>query len=415
MGLSDWFTKKRGINFPNAKWLEVDDFGKFYHLFVNSMNRNSFCFDDFNPYFLAKTFSEIYNPIDLISDKVASVDYKVVDNNGVEIENLPDNLSKLLIKPNGFTSFRNFIYNVQFSELSTGSSYVYPVVSKTLKKDVENISNIFVIEPNLISMVLKNNIENPIYSKSFNEFIKYFQTNFLGLKQIPSDDIILNITTSFNNELGGIYTPLDACKRNIENLAVCYSARYNVFANNGSGGIISRKSAQDGDLQQFQEDGEMRQKILDEMNKRDGIVGNKNFIGISSIPIEFIKTLGTISELMPFEETQNDALAIAGVYSVSPYLLNSQANSTFSNVKSAELSLWQNKIISLSKSMAKKLDEYFFLKNTPYKFKADFSNVQILQETRGIEIDTDLKEVELYKELMDLGIKNDKIISKWIN
>ena len=58
--------------------------------------------------------------------------------------------------------------------------------------------------------------------------------------------------------------------------------------------------------------------------------------------MNFIKTLATISELQPFEETEADALVIAGNIGVDKDLLNTKDNSNYENKKNAEINFWQN-------------------------------------------------------------------------
>ena len=46
-------------------------------------------------------------------------------------------------------------------------------------------------------------------------------------------------------------------------------------------------------------DGSKRDEIINDINERNGLTGSRNIWGISGIPIEFVKTLATINELMP--------------------------------------------------------------------------------------------------------------------
>ena len=101
------------------------------------------------------------------------------------------------------------------------------------------------------------------------------------------------------------------------------------------------------------------------------------------------------------------------MYGVSPFLTPQSKNTTFTNQADAEKSLWQNHIIPRAKEMCNKLNDIFFLKD--YTFDVDFSGVQVLQISRSEEVETDLKEIELYKQLKELGIDNKEILSKWEN
>ena len=50
-----------------------------------------------------------------------------------------------------------------------------------------------------------------------------------------------------------------------------------------------------------------------------------------------------------------------------------------------------------------------------FSFGCNFSGIQILQKDRGSEVESDLKELELYSKLKELGIDNKEILNKWKN
>ena len=56
--------------------------------------------------------------------------------------------------------------------------------------------------------------------------------------------------------------------------------------------------------------------ISDELLEEYNIARLNNIKGISSVPLEFIKTLATISELEPFREVTADSIAIAAIFGV---------------------------------------------------------------------------------------------------
>ena len=413
MGFLDWFTKRGNRTTPQARWLEIDDFGRFYHLFVNGDNSN-FRFCNEQAYSIAKNLLEVYNPIDIIAERVSSAEFFIKNAKGerVDIESLPTNLSRLVNKPNPLQNLQALIYNIVFSELASGASYLYPVFA-TKAQSTELISSIYCIEPTNITANYKRRVDDSFLIKNLSELVDYWNVTHFNTKKIDADKIKVFVDNVFDFDKMEVQSPLIATGRNIDNLIAVYSARYNVYVKNGASGLLARKQAPDADMQQFYQDGEMRQKMINEMNNTDGIIGHKNFIAISSVPLEFIKTLGTIQELEPFAETEADALAILGVYGVSPFLTPQSKNTTFTNQADAEKALWQNHIIPRAKEMCNKLNEIYFLKD--YTFDVDFSAVQVLQTSRSEEVETDLKEIELYKQLKELGIDNKEILSKWEN
>ena len=379
------------------------------------MTNDEYRFNNSQAFIIAKTLVEVFTPIDVIADRVSGLDYYIVDKNGdrVDTAKLPKNLQRLLSKPNIFQSLQSLIYSIEFSELATGGSFIYPVFNKSVKtKNIDNLSQVYLIEPDKIQPVYKNLITAPFLAQNLNEFIEEFVVNHFGSRPINADDLIVNIDNQFNFQTLEIESPLLAVTRNIENLVVTYSARYNSYASNGAGGVISKKNTDPSGMEVF--DSDQRQKMIDEMRKTDGIVGHKNFIAISSIPIEFTRTLASIKDLMPFDETMKNALAVLGVYGVSPFLTPYAEQTTFTNLEQAEESLWQNQIIPRGNEMILKLNRAFHL-GDEYSFAFELSSTQILQKSRAREIESDLKEIELYEKLKEIGIEKTEILNKWID
>lgn len=414
MAWYDFLTGKTKVKeevFNNS--LEYFYYKEFLSELSKIMTKDEYRFKNSQAFIIAKTLVEVFTPIDVIADRVSGLDYYIIDKNGdrVEEDKLPKNLQRLLHKPNIFQSLPNLIYSIEFSELATGGSYIYPVFNKSVKtKNIDNLSQVYSIEPDKIQPIYKNQITAPFLAQNLNEFVEEFRVNHFGTRQIKADDLIVNIDNNFNFQTLEIESPLLAVTRNIENLVVTYSARYNSYASNGAGGVISKKNTDPSGMELF--DSDQRQKMIDEMRKTDGIVGHKNFIAVSSIPIEFTRTLASIKDLMPFDETMKNALSILGVYGVSPFLTPYAEQTTFTNLEQSEESLWQNQIIPRGREMILKLNKAFHL-GDEYSFDFDLSGTQILQKSRAREIDSDLKEIELYEKLKEIGIENTEILNKW--
>lgn len=413
-----WFRfgkKHNKTTTPIYPYAEMDNSGSFF-FFEKLLNGNINGYSGDNSYNIALSLAEVFNPIDIISDRVAGVRYFVSDLNGKEIENLPTNLKRLMEKPNPFQNLSELVYQAQFIQLSTGGSIMYPAIADSLQNKTEYIANIWNLDPNVTCVKIKKQLPINIflikdYSEIVNKYVvDYGQTPKL---EIPSDKAIYFVTNQYDWQNFAPVSPLASVERNINNLFAVYSARYNVYENNGSAGILSRKTAVDADLAQFE--GDTRQKMLDEMNRKDGLTGARNFIGISSYPLEFIRTIGTIRELEPFTETKVDHLAIAGAYGVSKHLLPNDEGTTFANQRDAEKHLWQNTVKPYAEDMAKKLSRVLMLDPLKQKISCDFSGVEVLQVDRKLAVEADLLELQLYRELKEQGVDNQNLLEKWKN
>lgn len=369
---------------------EQDNDGQWFQYFkqyANSLNNDElikFCED--NAYELACNIAEIFIPIDAIADRVASVPYVLRNKKTLEPYEPKGNLARLLEKPNPFDRLSDIVYKSTFSELADGNSYVY-TKSSIKNPTIDNIANIWVLKPNLTKPVFLKQVPNPFLIKSKDELIEFYRTFFMYKHEIEPRYILHRTSLGVDGN-GKSQSPLKAVEMNINNVLAVYQARYNVYAKNGNGGILSKAPSSANSSIQEAVDPVTRDQILTDLQKRNGITGDKNFIGISAIPLQFIKTLGTIAELQPFEETEENAIKIAGIYGVDPEIIPRKGSSTFTNKNDAEKGLWQNVIKSMCEDKAKDLDKAFYLPDE-IEFYPDFSKVEALQEDKKTALESD--------------------------
>lgn len=341
-------------------------------------------------YELALSVAEIYVPIDAIADRCSSVTYEIVNKVSGEIYTPSGNLKRLINNPNPFDRFSDIVYQSIFSELADGNSYVYSKTPDSIKNPtIDNISNIWVLRPNQTQAILKKEISNPFLMKSISEIIEKYKTYFMYEHDLETRYVYHKTTLGIDSNGKGL-SPLSACQKNINNLLAVYQARYNVYAKNGTAGILS-KAPSGGGGASLQEaiDPITRDTMMKDLQDRQGLIGDKNFIGISSVPVVFTKTLGTIKELEPFEETLEDAIKIAGIFGVNKELIPKKDNATFSNQMIAEKSFWQNVVKSMCEDKAIDLNKIFYLPED-LTFKPNFNGIEALQEDKksGYEADS---------------------------
>lgn len=364
-----------------------------------------------NAYATAKSLAEIFIPIDIISDRVGSVEYKYTDIEGVEVEKVPENVKRLLSRPNAFQTLSQLVYQMQFSDLAQGGCYNHTAFAgKTKKTDL--IDGLFCIEPDKIMPIFKKSIpENTFLIDDYSELVSGWVAWHFGKVQLLPEDVKLFITGSIGDDLLP-ESPLKSVARNINNLYAVYSARYKNYINNGNAGILTRKVPNDG-LANLADNNDVRNEIINEMNAREGIVGNKNFIGISSHELNFIKTIGTISELEPFKETVVDLITIGAALNVDKDLLPREDGTTFTNKREAEKQLWQNTIIPFAQTKAEQLTKLLLLTGSGFKITADYSNVPILQEDLKTNVEIALLEIQKIERLSALGVNVKKYLKQW--
>lgn len=123
---------------------------------------------------------------------------------------------------------------------------------------------------------------------------------------------------------------------------------------------------------------------------------------MTDIPVSFIRTNLSISELQPFDETLEDAIKIAAVFGIPSVLVPRKDQSTFSNQDSAEKSVYTSVIIPSAKRFCEALTQFLGLERKGLYLDCDFSDVACLQ--------AGLKEQEEVKKLV-----NERCLSQFNN
>lgn len=177
----------------------------------------------------------------------------------------------------------------------------------------------------------------------------------------------------------------------IANLIAVYEARNVIYVKRGGlGFLVSQKKDEAGTVAMTKEE---KMEILDEHYDRFGLDKKKLPYGISDIPLTFIRTNLSISELQPFEETLTDAIQIAGAYGIPSVLVPRKDQSTFSNQSTAEKAVYTSTIIPMARQFCRQLTGFLGLEEGGYYLDCDFSDVDCLQQG--------LKEAEEVKTMVN--------------
>lgn len=364
-----------------------------------------------NAFVLANTVAEIYFPIDFIADRVSKLRY-FVTKNGKEVKGTE--LIRFVQDINPLFTFSDLIYQAIFSYLSDGNIISYRAVpSLYASVSADTISRVDVIQPTSISIEEYNNVM-PIYSNSWNELIKkvkYIHQTGRTKELLPENIIISQIdNTRRDDSMIFANSPLYKSLRNINNLLAVYSARYNVYVNNGYAGLLVRKAqgANDKALGSVVTPSD-RKRILEDLNT-NGITGNRNrwgINGITGVPVEFINTLSTIKDLLPFEEVLEDSVKIAGNYQIPSGLVPRKDQSTFDNQNTQERQVWENAIMSIADSFGAYWAKVCKIDSLGYSFAPDYSTVSCLQANEIEKEDLIQKKLSNLKMIKDLNPEAD--------
>lgn len=399
MGLLNWFGK-RGVEVHENESYQVTNIGDI--IVPEKLT-------DKNAFTLATSVSEIYFPIDFYADRISKLRFYIANKNGKEINS--SELNRFVSDTiNPLFTFSDLIYNYVFSLLSDGNTINYLTIPSIYQKITPStIERWDVLQPNLTSLYEYSNI-SMLNIRNWNELIRraYYDEGGVNRKELNINGIsIQNYSYKRRSDSHVLASsPLWNANKSIDTLMSVYSARYNVYANNGAAGYLSRKmagsSGQNAAFEAAIMDGNKRDEIIKDINERHGLTGRRNIWGISGVPIEFVNTLATIKDLMPFDETLEDSIKIASVFQIPPVLVPRKDQSTYDNQENAEQNVWENGLLSTAKTVCNNLTKMFGIDRYGNKILFDTSNVSALVENEQDEetlIKLKLENIEKLKTL----------------
>lgn len=337
---------------------------------------------DQNAFALANTVPEIYFPIDFIADRVSKLRF-FISKNGKEVVNTE--LNRFVSDINPLWAFSDLVYQAIFSYMADGNTIALRSIPSIYpSQDSSNISRIDILQPDRLSTTEFTNISE-LNIKDWNDIIRTSRYLYNTSSESIIDPSRLAITridaTMKPYSMVFSRSPLFKAKDPIKNLLATYSARYNVYVNNGMAGILSRKMGGGGSSLAEVVSPKDKKRILDDINSTYGLTGNKALWGISGVPVEFVKTISSIAELLPFEETLEDSIKIAGVFQIKAGLIPRKDQSTYDNQAGDERSVWENAIMSVAESFCRYWKSACLIQG--YDVSVDYSSVSCLKTNEG--------------------------------
>lgn len=327
------------------------------------------------------SISEIFSPIDTIVSRAVSGQFVFRKESNDEI--IYDNplLNNFLERPNPFQSLPELLYEMMVYYYINGGGLMYGNMPSTLAGDLslEKAMNFWALPTNKITFEMADRIK--LFSATAVEDVIQRYTLEKGTtNETPFDTKkVLYIRDGsgidWKDKKIKPRSRLLSAQKAIANLIAVYEARGVIYLKRGAMGMwVSAKSDNSGKMALMESEKKAARKDMDEYY---GLHHKKDLVGITSIPVEFVRTNMSIQEMMPFEETQADASAIYAVVKVPDVMMPGNKDSTFDNYRTAEISVYRNIAIPLAKFFCQRISS--FLNIPGIYLDVTFDHIEVLQ------------------------------------
>lgn len=329
---------------------------------------------------LYESVPEVFFPVRYLVDKIVKGNFMLKSTKDDSVVFSNDSINKFLTQPNALQSFDEFISLHFLYKFLTGNSFIKAsVFSETQKELWKRCDDYWVLPSGSVDIVAYN--KAPLFSPAnVSDIIQYYRLSYSGIMDDMPPETVLHIKESnvntFTCNLKGQSRLVSQIKP-ISNLISVYEARNVIYTKRGAlGVIVSRKKDDTGTVALTPDE---KENIRKEYNTVYGLGEDKYPVAIIETDTDFIRTSMSIQELQPFDETLQDAISIAGAFSIPAQLVPRKDNSTFNNQQTAERSVYYNIIIPEAKSFVRSLTRFLGLENSGLYLDVDYSDVDALQ------------------------------------
>ncbi|MBO4549766.1 MAG: phage portal protein [Bacteroidaceae bacterium] len=357
----------------------------------------SLCGEDFIELF--ESVPEVFFPINFIASRIAGATFEVKRVKDDSIVYYKKELNKFLDQPNCLMKFRELVYLHFVYKLATGNAFLRAAGGEGINTDRRWrwCDNFWELPADFMEIVPNRDMSQLFGIAKKEDLIKAYrlQLGMYAYRDINPDEIWHDRDggPSFYGDSRFMKSKsrLLSQKKAVSNLLAVYQARNLIYVKQGGlGFIISKKQDPTGTIALTEKE---KKAIIEQHNGKYGITGDRLPYGISDVPIDFVRTNLSISELQPFDETLQDAITIAGAYGIPSVLVPRKDQSTFSNQSTAEKAVYSSQIIPMTKRFCQDLTSFLGLEEDGLYLDCCFRDVDCLQDG--------LKDAEEVKKMLN--------------
>lgn len=405
-------------NVPTKVWVERDDDPNGFEYSAQEPAIIDRFYDLLNGYYGAQNYielfyclPEVFAPIHEIASRVADANWQLTKDWNDEIDYSNEQFNRLFSEPNPLMSSKQMIYQAVCYEVLTGRQFFFLNKPATLPEEFNSIITWGNLPAPQVIADMKRGVD--AYSATeISDFInKYTVPNENGGNRVfDAKNVfpVIHFSLDKPHDFNCSNALIRGAEKPIKNLIPVYEARGVIYVKRGAMGfVVSAKTDADGTQSLSPKE---KKEIRREYNNNMGITGSKDPIGVSSAPVEFVRTSMSIEELQPFDETLADAVAIYAVLRVPRHLVPSKDTSTYANAAADMKSFYGNVVQQIANRYAQIFTNGLGVKALRRSIKANFDHVPELQENQKEAADVDKTKTETVISKYEKGIitKNER-------
>lgn len=323
---------------------------------------------------------EVFAPVHEIAKRVSDAVWQLRRENNDEIDFDNAFFNKLFSQPNFQVTSKDLIYQSVCYEILTGKIFWHFYRPNEIWPDwYKNVVSWWCLPSQAVTAIAKDNIDPYTCVRTEDYMARYEMSFGRGTKKFKPEDVV---SCSHAN----LFDPTDinqskplilGAHKAIKNLIAVYEARGVIYIKRGALGFMVSKKSDESGMQSLTK--LEKEQAIKDFDDTYGLTGKKSPIGVTSVPVEFIRTAMSIAELEPFKETDADASAIYAVLRV-PGHLKPGSESTRANADTDMKAFYTDTIIPWAKRYAELWTAKLGFKHR--YIQPDYSHISFLQINR---------------------------------
>lgn len=329
---------------------------------------------------------EVYSAVHHIASRVSDCIWELKRTYNDQVDYNDEDFNRLFSKPNPMMTMKQLVYQAVCYEILTGRQFFYLNRPDTLPEAHQSILSWFNLPAGEVTVDMTKN--DPYSSTEISDLVTGYSTPVNGRKREfdPRNVIpLINYDLKKGYDMNWANSLLKGAEKAIKNLIPVYAARGVIYIKRGAMGfIVSRKTDDSGTVALTKSE---KKELEEDYQKSYGLSEGKQTVGITGMPVDFIRTGMSIEELQPFDETLANAIAIYSTLRIPRHLCPDKNNSTFANANSDEKSFWESVIIPWAKKYAEAWTEGMWMRNQRKYIDVNFKHIGVLQEDKKAKSD----------------------------